>query len=182
MGITYIDMRERKEGFGMIETVRKNFEGFTKEEILKSKLYRKTQSMVGNPPAVRFKETVSDEGLRNFPVEVNDVTNSSAIFGPNRNRLGGESTRRKPKRAREEYMKIPRYFYRLNNFVTLAADVMFVNSIPFLVTFSRKIILITVEHVPTRTVGQLSKYLINIVKLYARGGFVIRLMFNGYGI
>ena len=39
----------------MIKTVQKNFEGFTKEEILKAKLSRKTQSMVGNPPEVRFK-------------------------------------------------------------------------------------------------------------------------------
>ena len=54
-GMPYIDMREWKEGFVMIETVRKNFEGLTKEEILKSELYRKTQSMVGNQPAVKLK-------------------------------------------------------------------------------------------------------------------------------
>ena len=58
----------------MIETVCKNFEGFTKEEILKTELSRKTQFMVGNPPAVRFKGIVSDEDLINFPVEVNGVT------------------------------------------------------------------------------------------------------------
>ena len=77
---------------------------------------------------------------------------------------------------REEYRKIPRYFYRLLKFVTLAVDVMIVNSIPFLVNFSRNIILITVEHVPTRTTVKLDKSLINIVNLYARGGFVIRLV------
>ena len=113
----YIDMKEWKEGFGMIETVRKNFEGFTKEEILKAKLSRKTHSMVGNLPEVGFKEIVSAEGIRNFPVEVDDVTNSSTIFVPNRNRLRGASTIQKLKRVREEYMKIPRDFYRLHNFL-----------------------------------------------------------------
>ena len=54
-GMPYTDMREWKEGFGIIETVRKNFKGSTREEILKAKLSRKTQSMVGNPPVVRFK-------------------------------------------------------------------------------------------------------------------------------
>ena len=72
-------------------------------------------------------------------------------------------------------MKFSRYFYRLHKFVTLAADVMFVNSIPFLVIFSIKIRLVTVDHVPNRTAVQLAKSLMNIVKLYARGGFVIRL-------
>ena len=53
---------------------------------------------------------------------------------------------------------------------------MFVNSIIFLVTFFKKIILFTVEHVPTNTIVHLDKYFINIVKLYAGGGFVIRLI------
>ena len=73
-------------------------------------------------------------------------------------------------------MKIPRDSYLLNRFLTLAADVMFVNSIPFFVTFYIQIRLITVKYVPTRTVVQLAKYLMNTVKLYARGGFVIRLI------
>ena len=73
-------------------------------------------------------------------------------------------------------MKIPKDFYRLHKFVTLASDVMFVNIILFLVNFSRNIRLITVEHIPTRTAVQLGKLLINVFKLYARGGFVIRLV------
>ena len=72
-------------------------------------------------------------------------------------------------------MKISRDFYCLHKFFILAADVIFVNSIPFLVTFSRRIRLITVKHVSTRTAVQLDKYLINIFKVYARGGFVMRL-------
>ena len=114
----YIDMSEWKEVFVMIDTVRKNFGGFAKEEILKANLSRKTHSMVGNPPAVRFKETVSDEDIINCPIEVNYVTNSSAIFGPNRNILRGASTRRKPKRVREEYMKITRDFIAYISFLS----------------------------------------------------------------
>ena len=50
-----------------------------------------------------------------------------------------------------EETSIPRYFYGLHKFVTLTADVMFVNGIPFLVTLSRKIRLFTVEFLPSRT-------------------------------
>ena len=73
-------------------------------------------------------------------------------------------------------MNIPRDFYGLNQFFTLASDFMFVGSIHFLVTFSRKIRQITVDHVPTRTAGQLDKSLMNIFKLYTRGSFVIFLV------
>ena len=73
-------------------------------------------------------------------------------------------------------MKIPRGFYRLHKFVTLVADVMSVNIIPFLMDFSRNIRLITVEHLPTRTAVHLDKSLMNIFKLYTRGSFVIFLV------
>ena len=53
---------------------------------------------------------------------------------------------------------------------------MFVNGIPFLVNFSLNIRFITCEYVPTRTAGRLAKSLMKIVKLYARGGFVICLV------
>jgi len=45
----YIDLRTDKAGLAMIETVRKNFESYEKEEIEKAKLSRAVQSMVGHP-------------------------------------------------------------------------------------------------------------------------------------
>ena len=72
--------------------------------------------------------------------------------------------------------EIPRDFYRLNKFVTLTADVMFVYGLPFLVTYSRSITYITPEFIPTRTAGQLANSLMKVVYGYARGGFVVNLM------
>ena len=115
---------------------------------------------------------MSGSSLNNLPVEVNDVSNSSVIFGSNHNRLRRVSTAKPPKRVKEEYLKIPKYLYQLHKCGTLTADVTFVNGISFLVTFSRNIIFLTTKYAPTSTSGQLSKYLMNIVKLYARGGFV----------
>ena len=74
-------------------------------------------------------------------------------------------------------MKIPKDFYQLHKFVTLTADVMFVNGIPFLVTLSRNILLVTCKYLHTRTSRQLDKSLIKIVKLYSRGGFITCLVF-----
>ena len=51
----------------------------------------------------------------------------------------------------EDIVSIPNDFYKLHRFVTLVADVMFVNAVPFLVTKSQKIGLRTAEHVPNRT-------------------------------
>ena len=73
-------------------------------------------------------------------------------------------------------MKTPIGFYQLQIFFTLTAGVMFVNVIPFLVIFSRNIRLITCEYVPICTAVQLTKSLMKTVKLYARGGFLTRLV------
>ena len=61
--------------------------------------------------------------------------------------------------------------------MTLTADVIFVSGIPFLVTFSRKIRMITTKYVPSRTAQKLANSLTKIVNTYARRGFVIDLAF-----
>ena len=81
--------------------------------------------------------------------------------------------RQKPKRVETVKAMVPRYFYEVHRLVTLTADVMFVNGVPFLVTLSRKLRLFTVEYLPSRTAAQLSNYLAKVCKLYARGGFTI---------
>ena len=59
--------------------------------------------------------------------------------------------------------------------VVLVADVMFVNGLPFFVTMSRNIRLYTVEHIPSRSVKQLSRSLTKILKTYGARGFVVTL-------
>ena len=64
-GMPYINMREWKEGFGMIQTVSKNFDNSTGEENERAKLTCKTQSMAANPPDERFKNIVSGTSINN---------------------------------------------------------------------------------------------------------------------
>ena len=57
--------------------------------------------------------------------------------------------------------------------MTLTADVMFVNGVEFLNALSRKIRLITTEHIPSRKSNQLRSLLKKIVELNSRGGFMV---------
>ena len=134
-----------------------NFEGFTKRQIKQAKLARRAQAMVGRPTDEKFKQMVSSNSFTNGRVKVRDVTNARAIFGSYLPGLGGKTTRQKPERVDPEYIGIPKDFYELHKFVTLTAEVMFVNGIAFLTTLSQDIRLFTCEHVPSRTAKQLSK-------------------------
>jgi hypothetical protein len=64
----------------------------------------------------------------------------------------GKTVRSTPERVNNtELLAIPDDYHRLHHFVTLAIDVMFVNSLAFLVTISCDIRLRTAEYVLTRT-------------------------------
>ena len=57
---------------------------------------------------------------------------------------------------------------KLHKFVTIVADVMFTNNIPFLVTVYYSINVLTVGDVPTHTDKQLSEYFRRVMKIYHR--------------
>ena len=88
--------------------------------------------------------------------------------------------RKKPERVHGETLSIPRDIYKLHHYVTLTADLMYVNGVTFLTTLSRKIKLRTIEHVQTRTVASLSNALNKVLKLYARGGFYSQPNYDGW--
>ncbi len=58
----------------------------------------------------------------------------------------------------------------------LTAYIVFVNSIAFLTTLSQKLWLAMAEQLPTRTAKQLNSSSTKIVRLYARMGFIVRVM------
>jgi hypothetical protein len=57
--------------------VRGNYEGYTKQEVLKAKEARRTEAMMGD-----YKGMVSHNLIPNCPVTSSDITNAKAIFGP----------------------------------------------------------------------------------------------------
>ena len=60
--------------------------------------------------------------------------------------------------------------------MTLTADVVFVNGVPFLVTLSRRIRLRTAEYVPSRTGPILAHSLKKVLNVYTRGGFMVNVI------
>ena len=108
--------------------------------------------------------------MKNCPVDPIDVTGSLAIFGPNCPDLRRKSVRQKPERVELEWAEIPRGIRELLKTVTLTVDIMIVNGIDFLTTLSHSLHLRTIEHIPSRTVKQLGRFIIKIVKLYTLGG------------
>ena len=160
----------------MVTTVWGNLKGHTRHEVGKANKARRLQGMIGNPTEREFEGMVCEKLIANCPVTVQDVHNANRIFGPDLANLRGKTTRKKPEHVRVDYVQIPRDIIDMHKYVTLVADVMFVNGLPFLVSSSRGISLVTIEYLPSRTVKRLAITLEQVLKVYARGGFAVQTM------
>jgi hypothetical protein len=101
------------------------------------------------------------------------IKNAHAIFGPNLAGVRGRMIRMAPESVRVEHVEIPLAILDRHRVVTLMVDCMFVNGVPFLVTPSRGITMITAEHTPSRTAKNLADGIRRVMDLYVRGGFQV---------
>ena len=65
----------------------------------------------------------------------------------------------------------------MNKFVSLTADVMYVNGLPFVITYGQGIGLIMAEFMLDQTANQVAFNLKRIISLYSRSGFTIQTIF-----
>jgi hypothetical protein len=184
-GMPYIDMSRPKDHIAKVvcqdsmtcvETVRANMQGFTLEQCTRAKGARDVMAMMAHPPEGKMKHMVSSNNVANIPFTSTDFSNGRALFGPDRGAIRGKTVRKRPHRVRPELITIPQELYERTRDVILTADVMFVDGLPFFVTLSRGIKLVTLEFLPSRTTDQLHKSLLAVARLYRRGGFLVKLM------
>ena len=118
---------------------------------------------------------MSQKDLKNCPIDIYYVKNAKVAFGPYQPGLKEWSTQKNPKRVSSERLQISREYYKLDKFMILAADVMFVVGVPFFGTYSREIRFTTGEFLPRQTARQLANSLKKLLYLYARGSFIVQL-------
>jgi hypothetical protein len=173
-GMYYHDTTNR--AVVMVNTVKANREGLTDREFEKAKAARRALGLVGYPSPRDFKNMVRSNMIKNCSVTSNDIDNAHKLFGDDIATLRGKTVRNTPEAVVADYVEIPKEILDMNKAVTIAADVMFVNGLPFVVIISRKIKFTRTEYVPSRSQSNLVKSLIKIVSLYKTRGFNTALM------
>ena len=108
------------------------------------------------------------------PITTENIKHADTLFGPDLATIRGKTVRRKPTHVVTDYVDIPRALVDINKQVTLAVDVMFVNSVPLLVSVSRMINLIAIEHAPKCNATKRGDLIQHIIRVYARAGFTVQ--------
>ena len=82
-GMPYLDVQDNHEALVLLQTVREKFVLFTERQVNLAIASRDIQARVAHPTDEKFKHMISRKSLDNCTIVFNDVTNTSAIFGPN---------------------------------------------------------------------------------------------------
>jgi hypothetical protein len=148
-GMPYLNLKEVKAEVALclvqdvIQTVRGKMEGFTKQEVEEAKVGRKAQGMLGHPTDRKFLGMVHLNMITNCDVTESAIKNAHAIFGLNLAGVRGRMVRIAPESVRVDHIQIPRVILDRHRIVTLMVDCMFINGVPFLVSTSRGLNLLT---------------------------------------
>jgi hypothetical protein len=158
-----------------VNTLRQNFEGYTKKQVQQAERACCLMGMVAHPSKRNFQQAmVHLNMLKDCPVTNDSICNAHNIYGLDLASIRGKTVEWKPERMVMDYVKIPKKFLSIHGRITLVADIMFVNSIPFLVLVSCSIYLITIEHAPPpQTASSLGALLLQIVCVCTWTGFTV---------
>ena len=121
----YVDLNEQgdENDVLLVQTVCKNYEGFTRREVERAILARKLQARSGHPSKAVFKNKVSRKSesslFRDYPISSKDISNAKIIFGPSKPCVEGKWVQGKPKRVEPSYVSILANLIITHRYLTL---------------------------------------------------------------
>jgi hypothetical protein len=104
--------------------------------------------------------------ISSCPATQSAVIKAHTIVGPNLAGERGRTVQRPPDTVTINYVQIPRAILERFAIVMLAADIMFVNGVPFLISVAQGLNLITAKHLPSQTTKNLAAGIICVMSLY----------------
>jgi Reverse transcriptase (RNA-dependent DNA polymerase)/Zinc knuckle len=168
-GLYYTDMAT--EGSIFVNTVAANKSRYTRRELARADLARRLQGMIGRPSTKDYLNIVNKNLLTNCPITAADIMAAEEIYGPDLGSLKGKTVRHKVDHVDAEVTNVPCSIMERCKDVTVCADVMYVNKIPFLVTTSRGIRFGTAEMVERTSNKVMLKAILQVKQLYSKRGF-----------
>jgi len=116
---------------------------------------------------------VTENYLPNCPVTKADILAAENIFGPDVSSLKRKTTCRNPHAVKQVVKPLEPSVMPHYRCVTLCADVMFVNGIPFLVTVSWHIKFGTIQPIANWKLATIMAGMKAVLQVYRRAGFVV---------
>ena len=178
-GLFYLDTANRDNvelGMLLLHTVADKKSKYTARAYRQAILARKLQKMLGYPSTRDFLKYIDKHMIPNCPIRREDILAAEDILGPCVDSLKGKTVRHKEDHVLSDLSPVPRDILDQYRHVTLCADIMYVNKLPFLVTTSRDLRFGTAEFLLNRQEDNVGQSIINVMRLYGSHGFLVNMV------
>ena len=158
----------------VVQTVKANEDAFTQRQVSQARIARRLHITLGRPSHADFIALIRSNGLKNCPIDVDDVNRSLQIYGQDIGSIWGKTVRAQPGHVLAPALScVPPDILENHRRLQLCADVCYINNNPFLITITRHLKLRTVDDIKdTKDVTLLSS-LRDVMKIYTSRGFEI---------
>ena len=170
-GLYYHDTSSTQQIY--ITTVTEYIQKYSQSDVKRADGVRTLQKVIGYPTAKQLSYLLNHHLIPNTPYTSQDVRRAEQIYGTDLGNLKGKTTRRNPPTVGQVTQQCPNTIIEQYGNITLSADIMHVNGIPFFVTRSRHIHFGTVDVLSSLQATDIGGELRHVVNIYARGGFQV---------
>ena len=106
--------------------------------------------------------------IPNCPMTKADIIRAEDIFGANIGALQGKTVRKKSMRVVTTIHELPMEIIEHHRSVTLKADIVYINEIPFVITTSKSIHFHTAELIKNEKSATIATSIKQVIQLYCR--------------
>jgi len=166
-GLIFSDVKN-DVGHTFINTVDNNKTKYTIKEYSDAVRARSLQNIIGQPNMQDFIKYMERNMIPNCPVTKADIIRAEDIFGANIGALQGKPVRKKSARVVTTIHELPMEIIEHHRSVTLEADIMYINEIPFVITTSKSIHFHTAELIKNEKSATIATSIKQVIQLYCR--------------
>ena len=158
--------------WSLVTTVADKAGKYTQHAIRWAQDARRFQNIIMRPGSRELMD-VAVTHLKGCSITRGDVIATEDIIGPNLGALKGKTVSRPGQHIQTGIDPVPHEILKTHHSIALAIDIMFINSVAFLLTTSRNLKFGTVEALENRQVTTIVRKLKTIERLYHQRGFRI---------
>ena len=129
-GLYYHDMSCTQQIY--ITTVTENKQKYSQSDVKRADGVQTLQKVIGHPTTKQLSYLLDHHLIPNTPYTSQDVRRAEQIYGTDLGNLKGKTTRRNPPTVGQVTQQCPDTIIEQYGNITLSADIMHVNGIPFL--------------------------------------------------
>ena len=167
------EVQDNKD-IGLAQTLDQNKQMYTKRQQERAEVAKALHESLLFPTIRDYKQIIRTNQIKNCPVTIEDIKVYQAIYGENPYVLKGKTVNKSGKPAVSDFVEVPPELKKAHQGIKLCANVMYIDSKPFLVTIFKNLHYITIYYLKDEKAATLRLGIDAAMRKYNKAGFEIK--------